>query len=95
MPQSIANAHNILRALNSGGKVRAIIVLVFAVIIGVMLLTFPGPLFKKVTKPLHYRSEWTTQTLPDANAQTIELRQRAAAALALLKAKSVRASNER
>jgi hypothetical protein len=96
MPQPIANGHNILRMLSSEKTLRAIVVLVFVFMIGVMLLIFPGRFFHKAAEPVHNSSEWTTQaSSTDADRQTMELRHRAAAALALLKAKTVRLSNER
>jgi hypothetical protein len=96
MTQSITNDHNILRILSSEKTLRASVVLVFVFMIGVMLLIFPGRFFHKAAEPIRHSSEWTTQaSSTDADRQTMELRHRAAAALALLKAKAARASNER
>jgi len=92
--QSIANGHNIFRMLSSEKILRAVVVLVFGFIFGMMLLIFPGPLFHKTAEPILNSSERPTQTSStDADRQTMELRHRAAAALALLKAKTAQVSN--
>jgi len=63
---------------------RAIVVLIFAATIGVMLLKFPGPLFQEAAKTSG--SPKFTEMLPmDAdNPATLELHQRAQAAMAAL-----------
>lgn len=74
---------------------RAIVVLIFAATIGMLLLKFPGPLFKEAAKVPRFSPEWT-QTLPlDADEQTVELRRRATAAMAALEAKKSERGNER
>ena len=96
MLQPMTCPNNILRSLTFGQTLRAIFALAFAVMIGAMLLTFPGPLFYKVAKIPDRSSEWSTPTLSnDSDVQTVELRNRAADALALLEAKSVTVGSAR
>ena len=73
---------------------RAIVVLIFAATIGMILLKFPRSLFQEVAKAPRFSPE-CTQTLPlDADEQTVELHQRAAAAMTALVAKRAGASNK-
>jgi hypothetical protein len=92
MPRTISNEHDVFRMLSPEQRLRAIVVLIFAVTIGVMLLNFPGPLFQEVAKAPRFSPEWT-ETLPmAADEQTVVLHQRATAALEAIRA---RKSNER
>jgi hypothetical protein len=96
MLQSITNQNYIHCLPTYRQTLRAIFALAFLMMIGAMLLMFPGPLFHKVAKIPHYSSELSTPTPPnDAEAQTVELRKTAVDALASLKAKSVIAGSAR
>jgi hypothetical protein len=68
---------------------RAILVLIFATVAGALLLKFPGPVFRNDAKIAHEFAPVFTKDLPmDADdAETLDLRRRAGAALAELQAK--------
>jgi hypothetical protein len=92
VPHTISNKYDVFRMLSPKQKLRAIVVLIFALTLGVLLLNFPGPLFHEVAKAPRFSPEWT-ETLPmAADEQTVILRQRAAAALDAIRA---RKNNER
>lgn len=90
MPHIIANKYDVFRALRSKQGLRVIVVLIFVVAIGMLLLKFPGPLFKKAAKIPHFSPEWTQASPIETDGQSVQLGERAAAALADLKAKSLR-----
>jgi hypothetical protein len=95
MPRIIANKHDLFRILRSEQRLRAIVALVFVVATGMMLLKCPGPLFQEVAKAPRFSPDWLQTSPMDADEQTVKLNQQAAAALAALKAKSVRVTNNR
>lgn len=81
MPRTISNGHDVFRMLSPEQRLRVVFVLIFAVLIGVLLLKFPGPLFREAANSPRFSPEWT-ETLPmAADEQIVAMRQQALAAL--------------
>ena len=80
MPRTISNGHDVFWMLSPEQRLRVVFVLIFAVIIGVLLLKFPGPLFREAANSPRFSPEWT-ETLPmAADEQIVAMRQQALAA---------------
>jgi hypothetical protein len=69
MRPTFSDTHYVLRLLSSEQRVRAIIVLMAALAIGVTFLNCPGPLFQKAKKVARLEYGWNDAQRPPSYEQ--------------------------